>query len=331
MCSSSSITRVSGLPPDVQDMPFPVHIAQVLETFGVPADTKEALYDLYVAMGYEALEVFGDIAEGVDSPANLRPEHCTGVRTRLVDRYLRRNHPLWSNGQPTGSFYRPRALQGRASGLAVPLGSVQPHAEKVLRDDQPVPDGILMQGRNAHSGGRQETICFDFVAAELEDAIAVGQALGQQHTLPGSVGATTGSIDADRSLALIWEIQPNVFKPSGERNRAIAKIYRRHRNWHIITLVAALEWLRARKFRIYILRGEALAATHEVNPAKPVSDAIVKLHNRTVENVVSGLDLRLVPTTGDDEQLLLDNMLMNTALYAHVTRAGATEAIWRAE
>src|SRR5438132_8741010 len=300
--SSCSTTRVSGSPPDAPDMAFPPHIAQVLEAFGVPADTKAALYDLYVAMGEEALEVFGDIAEGIDSPANLRPEHCAGVRTRLVDRYLRRNHPLWSSGQPTGSFFRPRALQGRASGLAIPLGSVQPHAAAKVLDDQPVPEGILMQGRNAHSGGRQETISFDFVAAELEDAIAVGQALGQQHTLPGSVGATTGSIDADRSLALIWEIQPNVFKPSGERNRTIAKIYRRHRNWHIITLVAALEWLRARKFRLYILRGEALAATHEVNPAKPVSDAIVKLHNRTVENVVGGLGLHLVATNRDDGQ-----------------------------
>ena len=311
-------------------MAFPAHIAYVLETFGVPADTKAALYDLYVAMGEEALEVFGDIAEGIDSPTNLRPEHTAGVRTRLVDRYLRRNHPLWSSGQPTGSFYRPRALQGRASGLAVPLGSVKPHAEKVL-GDQPVPEGILMQGRNAHSNGRQETISFDFVAAELEDAIAVGQALGQQHTLPGSVGATSGSIDADRLLALIWEIQPNVFKPAGERNRAIGKIYRRHRNWHVITLVSALEWLRARKFRIYILRGESLAATHEVNPAKPISDAIVKLHNRTVENVVSGLELRLVPATRDDEQLLLASTLMNTALHAHVTREGAADAIWRAE
>lgn len=312
-------------------MPFPPHIAQVLDAFGLPADTKAALYDLYVAMGQEALEVFGDIAEGVDSPANLRPEHCAGVRTRLVERYLRRNHPLWSTGQPTGSFYRPRALQGRASGLAVPLGSVQPHTGKVVGSDQPVPEGILMQGRNAHSNGRQETISFDFVAAELDDAIAIGQALGQQHTLPGSVGATSGSIDADRALALIWEIQPNVFKPAGERNRAIAKVYRRHRNWHIITLVAALEWLRARKFRIYILRGEALAATHEVNPAKPISDAIMKLHNRTVQNVVASLGLNLVPATRDDEQLLLDSTLMNTALNAHVTAAGAMDAIWRAE
>lgn len=312
-------------------MPFPPHIAQVLEAFGVPADTKAALYDLYVAMGEEALEVFGDIAEGIDSPANLRPEHTVGVRTRLVERYLTRNHPLWRSGQPTGSLYRPRALQGRASGLAIPLGSIHSRAEKVLGDDQPVPAGILMQGRNAHSNGRQETISFDFVADDLADAVAIGQAQGQQHTLPGSVGATSGSTDAERSLALIWEIQPNVFKPAGERNRAIAKVYRRHRNWHIITLVAAMDWLRARKFRVYIVQGKALAATHEVNPAKPLSQAIVDLHNRTVQNVIKGLSLQVVDASRDDEQLLLDSSVMNTALYQHVTRHGASSAIWRAE
>src|SRR5947208_8303459 len=99
-------------------MAFPPHIARIFETFGVPADTKAAIYDLYVSMGDEVLEVFSDIAETVDSPANLRPEHCENIRTRLVERYLTRNHPLWQAGQPTGSFYHPRALQGRASGIA---------------------------------------------------------------------------------------------------------------------------------------------------------------------------------------------------------------------
>jgi len=310
-------------------MAFPEHIERVFDVFGVPADTKNAVYDLYVAMGEEALEVFGEIAETVDSPANLRPEHCTTVRTRVVERYLTRNHPRWVEGQPTGSFYRPRALEGRASGLALPLGAIKPHP--LLPDDQPVPEGILMQGRNAHFGGRQETISFDLIAADLQDAIAIGQAAGQQHTLPGSVGETTGTIDGERSLALIWEIQPNVFKPSGERNRNIAKLYRRHRNWHVITLVAALEWLRSRKFRVYILRGEALAATHEVNPAKPVSATIMKLHNRTVETVAGGLKLELKPASRDDEQLLLDSSLMNVALFDHVTLSGAADAIWRAE
>jgi hypothetical protein len=308
-------------------MAFPDHIERVFESFGVPADTKNAVYELYVAMGEEALEVFGEIAETVDSPANLRPEHCTTVRSRVVERYLTRNHPLWQEGQPTGSFYRPRALEGRASGLAIPLAPVEPK----VAENQPVPEGILMQGRNAHFGGRQETISFDFIAADLQDAIVIGQAAGQQHTLPGSVGETSGSIDGERSLALIWEIQPNVYKPAGERNRNIAKIYRRHRNWHIITLVAALDWLRSKDFRVYVLRGEALASTHEVNPAKPVSEAIVKLHDRTVANVISGLNMTLAPANRDDEQLLLDSGVMNTALSERVLLSGAADAIWRAE
>jgi len=309
-------------------MAFPAHIERVFDIFGVPADTKNAIYDLYVSMGEDALEVFGEIAETVDSPANLRPEHCQTVRKRVVERYLTRNHPRWREGQPTASFYRPRALEGRASGLAIPLGPIDP---KGVADDQPVPEGILMQSRNAHSSGREGTISFDLIPLDLQEAIAIGQAAGQQHTLPGSVGETTGTLDGERALALIWEIQPNVFKPAGERNRNIAKLYRKHRNWHIITLVAALEWLRAKKFRVYILRGEALVATHEVNPEKPVSDTIIKLHNRTVENVTRGLEMILKPANRDDEQLLLDSSLMNVGLFDHVTFSGAAGAIWRTE
>jgi hypothetical protein len=309
-------------------MAFPDHIARVFDAFGVPPETKAAVYELYVAMGEDVLEVFGEIAETIDSPADLRPEHCEGMRSRVVERYLTRNHPHWQEGHPTGSLYRPRALEGRASGLALPLGPIQP---KPLGSDQPVPEGILMQGRNAHSSGRQETISFDLVAADLKDAIAIGQAAGQQHTLPGSVGETTGSMDAERSVALIWEIQPNVFKPAGERNRSIAKLYRRHRNWHIVTLVAALDWLKAKKFRTYVLRGEALPAAHEVNRAKPVSAAIMSMHNRTVENVTRGLNIDLVAANRDDEQLLLESGVMNASLYKHVGLYGAADAIWRAE
>ena len=49
-------------------------------------------------------EVFGEIAESIDSPANLRPEHCAEVRARVVERFLTRNHPQWCDGQPTGSL-----------------------------------------------------------------------------------------------------------------------------------------------------------------------------------------------------------------------------------
>jgi hypothetical protein len=296
-------------------LPFPQHIDRIFDAFGVAADTKATLYDLYVSMGPEVLEVFSDIAEGVAAPGTLRPEDCADLRVRVVERYLRRNHPLWLAGTPTPSLYRPRAAEGRASGLAIPLGRVAA--------------GLIVQGREAHSGGRDATISFDFVAAELDDAIALGLAAGQQHTIPGSIGETSGTADAASGVALIWEIQPNVFKPAGERNRAIARIFRRHRDWHVITLTAALRWLRERSFRVYIVRGEALAPTHEVNRAKPVSPTIAALHDRTVENVARELGLALHGATHDDAQVLLNAEVMNVGLRKHVMAVGAGDAVWR--
>lgn len=309
-------------------MPFPEHIERIFEAFRIPAETKAALYDFYVSMGEEVLEVFGDIAESVDDPSTLFPEHCANIRSMIAERYLTRNHPEWMAGNPTPSFYRPRLLEGRASGVAIPLGDV-PEKAALLLDRQPVPDGLLMQGRNAHFGGRSETISFDVVAGDLGDAIAIGQAAGQQHTLPGSAGATSGTTDAAHQIALIWEIQPNVYKPHGERNREIAKVYRRHRNWHVLTLLAAVEWLRAKSFRVFIVRGEALPATHEVNAAKPVTPAIIALHNRTVESVTRALDLPLCAATREDEYLLATSTVMNTGLERHVATHGAAAAIWR--
>jgi len=306
-------------------MPFPPHIERIFDAFRVPGDTKAALYELYVSMGDEALEVFGDIAESVD-PSTLRPEQCAVIRTELVERYLRRNHPLWIEGKPTPSFYRPRLLEGRASGVAIPLGEIPERAVSLL-DAQPIPDGIVVQGRNAHFGGRSETISFDIIERGLDDAIALGRAAGRQHTLPGSAGATSGTTDAVKQIALLWEIQPNVYKPSADRNREISRIYRRHRNWHVLTLFSAIEWLRGKSFEVFIVRGEALPATHEVDAANPVTPAIMALHDRTVANVVGALGLQLEPAKG--EQLLVNSTVMNTGLQKHVAAVGAAEAVWR--
>ena len=154
-------------------MPFPAHIARVLDDYRVPADTKAALFDLYVSMGEEVLEVFSEIADGA-VVSMLTPDDTLTIRERIVERYLTRNHPLWLEGKPTPSLWHPRALEGRASGLVVPLDTVS--------------NGILLLGRNAHYGGRAETISFDIVASSLDGAIAIGKAVGQQHTIPGSVG-----------------------------------------------------------------------------------------------------------------------------------------------
>jgi hypothetical protein len=312
-------------------MPFPPHIDRLFDAFAVPPDTKAAVYDLYVAMGEEALEVFGEIAESVTSPAALRPEDTAAIRERTAVRYLQRNHPQWTGGRPTASFWRPRALEGRASGIAIPLGNVESvvDVDRLIDDDQPVPDGIVIHGRNAHFGGRAETISFDVVAAELPDALAFARAAGQQHTMPGSAGETSGTVDAERGLALIWEVQPNVYKPAGDRNRDIARLFRRHRNWHLLTLAAALGWLRERHIRTYVLRGTALAAAHEVNPAKPVSGTIETLHDRTAARVAGALGLSLLPLHPDDEQLLLESFVMNVALEAHARGSGVAGSMWR--
>ena len=312
-------------------MPFPEHIEAVFTAFRIAPDTKAALYDLYVAMGAEVLEVFAEVSEKVSAPSELRPEDTLTIRETLVERYLRRNHPRWLENIPTPSFWSPRVTEGRANGLAVPIGDVTSVAASVISDDQPTPNGILMLGRNAHYGGREETISFDVIAADLDDAIAVGKAVGQQHTLPGSIGETSGTFDGANGVALIWEVQPNVYKPAGDRNRAITKVYRKHRNWHLVTLAAALAWLRQHNTKTFILKGEALAIAHEVNPQKPVSPVIAELHNRTVAEVTATLGVELLEPTLEDDGILRESLVMNHALRKHVLGHGAQDVMWRAE
>jgi len=325
-------------------VPFPEHIDQVFSTFGIRADTKAALYDAYVAMGNEVLEVFADIAESVASTAAISPEDAHGIRAEVVQRYLTRNHQRWLAGVPTASLWRPRSLEGRASGMAVPLGNlgsrpadgeenefherVRAAAVRLLGRGQPIPNGILLLGRNAHFGGRADTISFEVIADSLDDALALSQAEGRQHTMPGSVGQTSGTLDVGRSIALIWEVQPNVLKPVGERNRAVRKTFGRHRNWHVVTLLAALEWLRDRDIDVFIVRGEALAATHEVNVAMPVAPEIVALHNRAVASVAASLGAALeVPDAAADARLL-ESAVMNHGLRKEVEEHGTAAAIW---
>ncbi|HEY2092094.1 MAG TPA: hypothetical protein VGJ81_09405 [Thermoanaerobaculia bacterium] len=311
-------------------MPFPPHIEHVLDHYGIAPDTKAALYDLYLSMGDEVLEVFADVADGVTTASTLTPDDTLTLRHTVVERYLRRNHPQWLDGKPTPSLWHPRAAAGRASGLVLPIenraGDI---ARSIVGPSQPLPEGVLVLGRNAHFGGRAETISFDVVAASLSDAIALGQAAGQQHTVPGSAGETSGTLDSERRVALLWEIQPNVYKPAEERNRAIVKVYRKHRNWHVVTLAAAIEWLREKETKTFILRGEALAAAHEVNPNKPVSPTIVEHHNRTVAQVVSAFALSLADPSPDDETVILNATVMNHALRKHAGQNGVRSLMWR--
>lgn len=312
-------------------MPFPSHIEQVLTAYGVRTDTKAALYELYLSLGGEVLEVFADLAEGVTSATTLEPDDTLTIRAEVVRRFVQRNHAKWMAGTPTASLWHPRAAEGRASGAAVPLGQIPEHALRVVGPDQPRPDGMLILGRNAHFAGRAETISFDIVPESLDDAIAIGLAEGRQHTIPGSVGETAGTFDSARGLALLWEIQPNVYKPAGERNRAIAKVYRRHRNWHLVTLASAILWLRDQRTSIFVLRGTGLEVTHAADPEKPISETIAAHHDRTIQHVSTALGATLADATDDDGLVLLDSDLMNHALRQHVLRHGVQGVLWKVE
>ena len=96
-------------------------------------------------------------------------------------------------------------------------------------------------------------------------------------------------------------------------------------------MACALDWLRQKGGATYVLRGEALATTHEVNPGRPVSATIVDLHNRTLQQVVEALDWRLAPATPADTAILRESAVMNHALRQFVEAHGAGEAVVRVE
>ena len=325
--------------PDSQLEMFPPHLTAVLDQYGIQPATREALYEQYCMFGGAALEAFADWVsdEGLD-PAAIQPEMIPVLRTTVVARYLDRVHPLWLQGRPTPTLYHPRHGEGRGAGAATPLGELDVGAEGVAGDaarfaraivgeDQPLPGGILILSRNGHFGGRENAVSFDVVAGDLADARLLASAAGRQHTLPGSAGETSGTLEGP--AALLWEVQPNALKPEGDRNRAAAPVLRRHRNWHVATLAAALVWLSARCTDIWILRGSSLAVAHEVNPAEPVSATIASLHDRTVERVVDAMNLLLIEPAAQDATALLRTGLMNIALRAAVEQDGAAKHLWK--
>lgn len=319
-------------------MSFPEHIAAILESYGMLAETKAALLDYYYQHGPAALESFGDLAERHSSVADIRPADLAPLRQMIVLRHLEKNHGRWAELTPTESFYAPRVSEGRGTGLITPVGSVDESGEgfaaevartvrRIVGENQPVPDGILVMGRNAHYGGRDNTVSFDIVVPDAEAALQVGFAEGRQHTVPGSIGETSGSYDGTRKAALLWEVQPNVYKPAGERNRKISKVYRRHRNWHIATLAAAILWLRSAEAKIFVLTGDALAATHEVNWREPVTPAVVEMHDKTVSRVVAGLGFALREAGASEVEVLGDSHLMNTGLTKRFEAEGAAACV----
>lgn len=321
-------------------MLFSERVESVLNSFGVLPATKAALHDLYLHMGDDVFDAFADVADACGGPAAVEAEALKRMRPLVAMAYLRRNHCRWLDGKSTPSFYFPRLIEGHASGFFSPLcrlGDERDGMALALRDmtqsiagsGQPVPEGVVLLGKNSHYCGRINTITFDVVCGDLEQALLVSQAEGRHHTAPGSLGATSGSYDGAAHLALLWEIQPHVYKPGNGRNAAINKVYRRHRNWHLATLIAALRWLADAHATVLILRGEALRPTHELNKNEPLSDAIVAMHEQTVRRVVAGMGLALSAPAAEIGRELADSGLASGALSRFIEQAGIATALYQ--
>jgi hypothetical protein len=273
---------------------------------GVPADTIAWADDLYRHLGAPVVDALSELVEtrGL-APEALRPEHLDAIRPMLGERYLRSHHPAWATGGSSPAFWCDRSVEGSARGLVTSLGDVETAATPLLArvreaasravgPRQPPPRGLLLLSQNAHRGNQDGTFAFDLVPADFEQALRLNGGAGRHHTLPGSIGETSGRALADPPLAIVWEVQPNVYKPSAGRNREAGKAYRRHRCWPLVTAVAALSWLLERGYRVFVLRGEMLRAAHEVNPHEPLSPEIERLHDATMSAAAAGLGLRLV-------------------------------------
>jgi hypothetical protein len=281
---------------------LPRSASEALLRFGVSAETIAWADDLHRHLGPPVVDALSELVEtqGIP-PAELRPEHLEAIRPMLGERYLRAHHAAWAEGGSSPAFWCDRTAPGAARGVVSALGDLEPAGTPLLArvaqaatlPDQPPPRGLLLLSQNAHRGNQEGTFALDVVPVGLEEALALNAATGRHHTLPGSIGETSGRLLAESSLAIVWEVQPNVYKPSGARNRSASAAYRRHRAWPLVTAAAALGWLLERRYRVFVLKGDALRAAHEVNPSEPLSPEIERLHDRTLEAAAKGLGVRL--------------------------------------
>ncbi len=289
-------------------MSLPRGVAEALVRFGIPADTLAWIDDQHHLLGAGVIDVVGETLDGGRVlPQALTVADLAHVRGTLGERYLQRHHPGWCAGVPSPGFWRDRDLGG-GSGLVVPLGNLEEGqlprvAAAATQRDQPPPRGLVLLSRQTHVGNHPGSFAFYLVPADIREAVALGHAVGRQHTVPGSIGQTSGR--TAENVALVWEVQPNLLRPSGNRNRGAARAWRRHRSWPVATAAAALIWLAGHDYRIYVLRGEALRATHEVDPLQPLSDAIAALHDRTFATAAAALGFSLEPPAGEDADVLL--------------------------
>jgi hypothetical protein len=286
---------------------LPPPVVDILAAWNVPLDVRARLTDLHVFLGQRALDAFVEIAESSGRPpSELVPADLDSLREAAGERYLELSHPRWLDGEPTTGFWRDRTIEGAPTGIVTPLGDLEDPKDDLTRlvadaaaraagPNQPRPQGLLLLSRNAHFGNRPGEFSIDLVPRDLEQAKAVNRGVGQQHTAPGSIGEASGTALSDPPIAVTWEIQPNIHKPSGDRNREANAAWRRHRNWHLIVAIGAFAWLRHNGYRCHVLRSQALQMAHEVNPAKPVTDQVRSNHDRTIDSALAALGLARTP------------------------------------
>ena len=293
-------------------MSLPPRVAEILVAWSVPPEVRARLGELHHFLGQPAIDAFIDIVEGGDRPpSELVPEDLDVLRATAGERYLDQHHARWLEGEPTPGFWRDRTIEGAPSGLVTVLGDlgnprdplaleVAEAAERAAGPNQPRPAGLLLLSRNSHYGNRPGEFSIDLVPSDLSQAKAICRGIGQQHTLPGSIGEASGTALSDPAVAITWEIQPNIYKPSADRNRDANAAWRRHRNWHLATAIGAFAWLRHNGYAAHVLRSDALQLAHEVNADKPVSDDIRAMHDRTIDAALGALSMRRAPPEGDE-------------------------------
>lgn len=286
-------------------MTLPAQLSETLVRFGVPAEAMAGLDDLYRHLGPGVVDALSEVVDlsGVAASA-LGPAQLERIRPTLGARFLRQHHASWRAGLSTPGFWRDRSYAGAASGLAIPLGDlaepttptaarVAAAAREAAGPDQPPPRGLLLLSQGSHRNSQPDVFAFDLVPSELEEALAVNDTAGRHHTLPGSVGETSGRLLSEPEVAIVWETQPNLFKPQGERNRGAGRAYRRHRLWPLVTTAAAFHHLLESGRRVFVLKGAFLKAAHEADPGQPLVPETERLHDLTMSRAASALGVRL--------------------------------------
>jgi hypothetical protein len=318
---------------------LPPGVGESLLQAGMAADAIAGLDDLHRMLGPGVVAALAALVEERGwSAAAIGAAELAAIRPHLGRLYLDRCLEDWRAGRPTPGFWRSRAHEGAATGLVTPLGDLAALREPVAREvaealgraagpGLPPPRGLLLLSREAHLGNQPGSFAVDLVPAEAGAAHALNAAEGRHHTVPGSIGEASGRVGGDPALALLWEVQPNVYKPSAERSPAARAPWRRYRFWPLATTAAAMSWMRRSGYRGLVLRSQALAATHEVDPAQPLGPEILAHHDRTVQAAATALGLVLEPLPAREHPAALGD-LTKVRLGEALGGAGADELLW---